>query len=195
MKLSRISPVTRVAAIITAATLMIAAIVVAGCSATQRTTADGSTSDSASSRSKPPVAKAPDFNVKSIDGTTISLSDYAGKPMVINFAASWCGPCQLEAPILAKSYEKYKDRVVFIGIAVRDNEDSQRAFAQKHGLTFPIGLDPSGDIIYSYQKAGRVSMTGIPTTFFIKSDGTISTFWVGPLSETTFDRMVNTILQ
>jgi cytochrome c biogenesis protein CcmG/thiol:disulfide interchange protein DsbE len=152
-------------------------VVFAGCSATDSSgnSSDNGTGDS----SGPPVA--PDFTMTTLDGNEVSFSDYKGKPILLNFAASWCGPCESEAPILAKAYERYKDQVVFLGVAVKDNVDSQRAFAQKHGLTFPIGGDPNGDIVYSYQKAGKVSLSGIPTTFFINKDGQIESFWVGPL--------------
>ncbi|GBE58011.1 thiol-disulfide oxidoreductase ResA [bacterium BMS3Abin01] len=182
------SPVlyTAIAIIILATVLL-----VAGCSATERT-GSSSSSKSGSSSSTPPAA--PDFTVKTLDGKTVSMSDFKGKPVVLNFAASWCGPCEIEAPVLAKGYEKYKDRVAFIGLAVKDDEDSQRYFADKHGLKFPIGMDPSGDIVYSYQKAGKVSMSGIPTTFFIDRDGNIKTFWVGPLSQSNLDQMIGMIL-
>lgn len=137
---------------------------------------------------------APDFSVKSLAGDNISLADYAGQPLVINFAASWCGPCEIEAPTIEKMYQKYKDRVGFIGIAVRDQEEDQRAFAQRHGLSFPIGLDPDGKVVYTYQKAGKVNLSGIPTTFFVDKEGNIAAFFIGPISERTFDQKVETIL-
>jgi peroxiredoxin len=137
---------------------------------------------------------APDFSVKTLSGETVSYSSLKGKPLVLNFAASWCGPCELEAPVLVKMYEKYKDKANFFGIAVRDNEEDQRAFAEKHGLKFPIGLDPDSKVLYNYQKAGKVNMSGIPTTFFIDKDGNIQAFFIGPISESTFDQRISTIL-
>lgn len=138
--------------------------------------------------------KAPDFTVKSISGETFSLSSHKGKPIVLNFAASWCGPCELEAPVLAKVYEKYKDRVVFLGLAVKDKEEDQKAFAQKHGLTFPIGLDLDGEISYVYIKAGRIPVGAIPTTFFIDKEGLIRSYFIGPLTEQTFEQKLKSIL-
>ena len=64
----------------------------------------------------------------------------------------------------------------------------------RHGLKFPIGLDDNGKIVYSYQKAGKVNMSGIPTTFFIDKDGNIAAFFIGPISESTFDQRISTIL-
>ncbi|MDO8736940.1 MAG: TlpA disulfide reductase family protein [Thermoleophilia bacterium] len=152
----------------------------------------GSSSGTNSGSSAPKTA--PDFTVKTLSGESVSYSSLKGKPLVLNFAASWCGPCELEAPVLAKMYEKYKDKANFFGIAVRDNEEDQRAFAESHGLKFPIGLDPDSKVLYSYQKAGKVNMSGIPTTFFIDKDGTIQAFFIGPISESTFDQRISTIL-
>lgn len=168
--------------------LLLAAIVasIAGCGNTS------STSGTAGGSTAPKVA--PDFTVKTLSGETVPYSSLKGKPLVLNFAASWCGPCELEAPVLAKAYEKYKDKANFFGIAVRDNEEDQRVFAERHGLKFPIGLDMDSKILYSYQKAGKVNMSGIPTTFFIDKDGNIQAFFIGPISESTFDQRISTIL-
>jgi len=168
--------------------LLLAALLssVAGCSVSDSST---NSSDGGS------TAKiAPEFSVEALDGGTLSYSDLKGKPFVLNFAASWCGPCVQEAPVLAKMYEKYKDRVEFIGIAIRDREEDQRAFAERHGLKFRIGLDPDGKVIYNYQKAAKVNMSGIPTTFFVDKDGIIQSFFIGPISDSTFDQKISTIL-
>ncbi len=166
--------------------LALAASVIAGCGNSSAST--GTTGGS----SGPKVA--PDFTVKSLTGETLSLSAYKGKPIVLNFAASWCGPCELEAPVLVKMYEKYKDRANFVGLAVKDAEEDQRAFATRHGLQFPIGLDSDGKVLYNFQKAGKVNMSGIPTTFFIDKEGNIAGFFIGPISESTFDKRMDAIL-
>jgi peroxiredoxin len=163
---------------------------VAGCQTTNAS--KGSTIGSDSSTA---VKKAPDFSIKTLAGNKFSFSEVKGKPVVINFAASWCAPCEIEAPVLAKMYAKYKDKVTFLGIAVKDTEEDQRAFAQRHGLTFTIGLDPTGNILYDYQKAGKVAYSGIPTTFFIDKEGNIADFFIGPLSEKTFDQKISAILK
>ena len=160
----------------------------AGCDSSNSSTSTSGNSSSSSAK------VAPDFSIKTLSGETVSFSSLKGKPLVLNFGASWCGPCELEAPVLAKVYEKYKDRVNFFGIAVRDQEEDQRAFAEKHGFKFPIGLDPDGKVLYNYQKAGKVNMSGIPTTFFIDKEGNIQAFFIGPISESTFDQKVATIL-
>jgi thiol-disulfide isomerase/thioredoxin len=88
--------------------LLLAAILtsVAGCG-------DGSSTGTSAGNSAPKMA--PDFTVKTLTGETVSYSSLKGKPLVLNFAASWCGPCELEAPVLAKMYEKYKDKANFFG--------------------------------------------------------------------------------
>lgn len=171
--------------------LLILAIILAGSTLAGCGGSNSSTSTSGSASS---VKVAPDFSVKTLSGDTVTFSSLKGKPLVLNFAASWCGPCELEAPVLAKMYEKYKDRVTFFGLAVKDDEADQRAFAEKHGLKFPIGLDFDGKIVYNYQKAGKVSMSGIPTTFFIDKEGNIAAFFIGPLTESTFDQKIASIL-
>lgn len=167
--------------------------VISGCSATERKS-DTASSSGGSTNGSSGKAAAPDFTMQTLDGGSVSLSDYAGKPIVVNFAASWCGPCEYEAPVLAKAYDDYKDQVVFLGVAVKDNIDSQRAFAERHGLRFPIGMDPSGNISYSYQKAGNVSISAIPMTFFVDSKGKIATYWVGPLTDENIEMMIQAIL-
>ena len=91
-------------------------------------------------------------------------------------------------------YSKYKDKIQFFGIAVRDSLEDQTAFAQKHGFEFQIGLDESGDILYEYQKASRVTLSGIPTTFFIDKDGNIKDYYIGPISEKIFDQKIQVLL-
>ena len=165
---------------------IILALVAVGCG--------GSTASSTSAANSAPKI-APDFSVITLDGNKVSYNNnLKGKPLVLNFAASWCGPCEQEAPVLAKMYEKYNGKVNFFGLAVKDDPDAQREFSTRHGLKFPIGMDPNGDIVYSYQKAGKVSFSGIPTTFFIDADGNIKDFFIGPLMEKTFDQKVASIL-
>ncbi len=175
------------------AALLLSVLLMAGCSATERNSDTGSSSNHATTGSTGSNA-APDFTISTLDGQSISMSDFKGQPVVVNFAASWCGPCEYEAPVLAAAYEKYKDQVVFLGIAVKDNESSQRAFAEKHGLTFPIGMDPAGNIGYSYQKAGNVSISAIPMTFFVDREGNIATYWVGPLTDKNVEMLIEAIL-
>ncbi len=166
---------------------LLAAAVLAGCGS-KDPSAGGTSTAQANSK------QAPDFYVETLDGTMTSLSDMKGKPLVINFGASWCGPCQLEAPVIASMYNKYKDRVNFFGMAVQDRKEDALAFAHKSGFTYRIGLDPNGDVAYDYQKAAKVPYGGIPMTIFINRNGDIVDYYLGPLNEQQFEQRVSKIL-
>ncbi|MEK7816893.1 MAG: TlpA disulfide reductase family protein, partial [Actinomycetota bacterium] len=161
-------------------------LVIAGCQATK---SNSGTSTSA-------LRKAPEFQVKTLTGDTATLDTILepGKPVVANFAASWCGPCEYEAPVLVKLHEKYKDRVTFFGFAVKDKEENQRKFVQKHGITFPVGLDPSQKAEGDFLKAGKVQFSAIPMTYFLSSDGYIKDVIIGPVTEKSFEQKIGPLL-
>jgi len=116
---------------------------------------------------------APDFNFVSFDGADISLSDLGGQVVVLNFWASWCGPCRQEAPELQEVWESYKGRgVVFVGLSYQDAEEASRAFIEEFGITYPNGVD-------STKIARRYGLTGVPETFVIDAEGKVAWFYVG----------------
>lgn len=96
-----------------------------------------------------------------------SLADYRGKPLVLNFWASSCVPCQKEMPDLQRVYEEVGDEVAFLGLAVRDGERDAVAFAEEYGATYDMGRDPSGKLLMDL---GGLSL---PTTVFISAEGTV----------------------
>ncbi|MBO8173243.1 MAG: TlpA family protein disulfide reductase [Bacillaceae bacterium] len=112
--------------------------------------------------------KAPDFTLETLDGETLTLSQ-VGKPMMLNFWASWCPPCQAEAPDMARLYAKYGDKVeiVAVNLLTQDEVDKAREFVEEYGFTFPIPLDETGDVSMMYR------VQGIPTSFYIDRNGTI----------------------
>lgn len=170
-------------------TLLAGASLLAGCGESDSSTGNDAYSETTSGPKKAPIFSVPSINTQEL----ISISALKGKPVVLNFAASWCGPCESEAPVLVNAYNKYKDEIVFIGMAVKDVEADQLAFAQKHGLTFPIGMDGNGKILYEYQRTMNLSLSGIPTTFFIDAEGNIANFFIGPLSESTMELKIQSI--
>jgi peroxiredoxin len=127
---------------------------------------------------------APDFELTTLTGETVRLSALRGKPVILNFWASWCIPCQAEMPALQKVYAEYKDQglqVVAVNMTFQDQQDQAAAFVDKNGLTFPIPLDMKGDAGRSYL------IQALPSSFFIGSNGIIiDTIIGGPIDEAVF---------
>ena len=98
-----------------------------------------------------PVAghPAPDFTLKDIEGQTVNLSDFRGQPVIINFWATWCGPCRVEMPHLQAAYEAHQaDGLVVLGVNLTERDSPQMVpgFLEEFGLTFPVVLDESGSV-------------------------------------------------
>ncbi len=121
---------------------------------------------------------APDFTLTLFDGGTFQLSEQKGKPVVINFFASWCVSCGEETPVIEKFANEYPGKeVVFLGIAVDDTEKKAKEFMREAGLTIPAGLDRTGEIKDAF------GLYGMPTTFFIDKEGMVSYFHPGVVTE------------
>ncbi len=134
------------------------------------------------------LGPAPDFTVDILDGEAKSLKDYRGKPVVVNFWASWCPPCREEAPALERVHEKYKDKVEFVGIIFQDREADSRAFIKEFGIKYENGIDPNGAAARAYK------ITGIPTTYVIDSAGTVRAKWLGAISESQLSSFIEAAL-
>ncbi len=133
--------------------------------------------------------RAPDFKLRTFDGQEVNLSDFAGKPVVINFWASWCGPCRKEAEDLERTYSTFKNAgVVFIGIAVQDTEEKAREFVKEFNLTYLNGLDETGDIAETYK------IYGIPKTFVVDKSGRFTFIHTGAITEKLLTRELNKVL-
>ncbi|GMR18746.1 MAG: hypothetical protein BMS9Abin33_1186 [Gammaproteobacteria bacterium] len=121
---------------------------------------------------------AADFSIERFDGGSFQLSDYKGKPILINFFASWCVACGTEVPVLAKISPEYiKKGVVFVSVAINDTETRARKFIDKYNLAFATGLDKSGKIRRDYQ------IYGMPTTLLVDKQGTIKYLHLGGVTE------------
>ncbi len=129
-----------------------------------------------------PQAVAPDFSAETLTGASITLSRLRGKPTLINFWASWCGPCRQELPALQDAYTRYQNDINFVAVNVKEAKNTIQTFAENNGLTFPIVLDLSGRI-----SSQLYQVRGIPTTFFIDSRGVIVERHVGPLNDQSID--------
>jgi peroxiredoxin len=129
---------------------------------------------------------APDFTLPTTDNKEFKLSDYRGKPVILNFWASWCGPCRYEVPAFKSFYEKYgNEGVSIIAVNTQDNPDSALAYAKSDGLKFTIPVDPQGKVANLY------NVRGLPTTYFIDENGIITSIKIGPFlfMEEMEDRM------
>ncbi|MEA4832330.1 Thiol-disulfide oxidoreductase ResA [bioreactor metagenome] len=124
---------------------------------------------------------APDFAVKDSDGNTVTLSSFFGKPIVLNFWASWCGPCQSEMPDMQKVYKNYSDSVVFLFVnltdGVRETEETASLFITSNGYTFPVFYDVNSEALNAYY------VNSIPRTYIITADGNIAGQVTGVVSE------------
>jgi len=127
---------------------------------------DGKGAAGALAKGESPVAPA--FTLSRLDaaGGKISLADLEGKPVVVNFWASWCIPCKDEAPALQKTYEKYRSQgLVVLGIDAQDFRQDARRFVKRFGITYPVAYDGSGSTL------GKWGVTGFPETFFVDRTG------------------------
>ena len=132
---------------------------------------------------------APEFNLELFSGENFRLSDQKGKPVVINFFASWCASCGEEMPVIQKVAHQYPpDTVAFLGIAVDDTEKKAKAFMRKVGLNIPAGLDRTGKIKDAFR------LYGMPTTFFIDKDGMVSYFHPGVVTEELMEHELDKLL-
>jgi peroxiredoxin len=131
----------------------------------------------------------PDFTALTYDGATVSLSDYAGKPVWLTFGASWCPDCRTESADVEATYEANRDRgLVVLGVFINEPAADVAGYAQRAGLTFPIAVDPNADVAAAYRSMG------IPTHFFIGADGRIREVRIGALSKDDMARAVAAIL-
>lgn len=126
---------------------------------------------------------APDFELKTLDGKTMKLSELRGKKVIINFWATWCPPCRAEMPEMQKFHEEYGDEVVIAAVNATTSEkniENVHAFVKDFGLTFPILLDDTNEVNMTY------SIVSIPTSFFVDTSGMIQQKFIGAMS---YDQM------
>ena len=137
--------------------------------------------------------QAPEISLRTFDGEEISLSDYRGKPVIVNFWASWCPPCRAEMPALEKTYVEYRDKdLVILGIngLYQDSRQAVAKFTGDYGLSFPILADEQGMASKAYQ------VSALPTTFFIDANGIIQDIVIGgPMAEALLRTRINNLVK
>jgi cytochrome c biogenesis protein CcmG/thiol:disulfide interchange protein DsbE len=140
-------------------------------------------------------ATAPNFEVQFFDGygwqdmEQASLEDFRGQVVVLNFWASWCVECRVEADLLENTWQRYRDQgVVFLGVAYVDSEPKSLAYLEEFDITYPNGPDLGSSVSNAYK------ITGVPETFFIGKDGTVAEFVLGPVNASKLENQIQTLL-
>jgi len=142
------------------------------------------------SRADPPQPgdPAPAFEAPLLDGSgTLALEQLRGRPVVLNFWASWCEPCEDEAPLLADAHDRYGDEIAFVGVNIKDALSDARAFDTRFALEYPDVRDESGKIFRDY------GLTGQPETFFIDRSGNIVFHATGPLDSGILSQAISSL--
>ncbi|HIN14494.1 MAG TPA: redoxin domain-containing protein [Dehalococcoidia bacterium] len=126
-----------------------------------------------------------DFELTTLSGEVVSIADYGGKVVMVDFWSSWCVPCRVEGPILSETYLKWRDRgVEFVGIAIWDSEGPVLDFIELHGIEYVNAIDASGLTAVDF------GVTGIPEKFFINTEGEIVRKVIGPNTRETLDSIL-----
>jgi len=130
---------------------------------------------------------APDFTLTTLEGEAFTLSELRGKPVVLNFWATWCPPCRAELPELQSAAARYDGEIVLAGVNQAEAETAVAAFAHDLGINFPIPLDAQARVSRLY------GARSLPTTFFIDRQGIIRQVQIGPVTEATLAQRLRSI--
>ena len=138
------------------------------------------------------VYPAIDFEVFNEKGEKVKLSSYFGKPIVVNFWASWCGPCQAEIPDFIEVYKRHGDKVEFLMVNLTDGQtdtvESVKAFVTQKEYEFPLYFDTE------YSAANAYQVYSIPQTLFIDEQGNIQNLYIGMIDEQILESEISTML-
>ena len=134
---------------------------------------------------------APNFTVYDLEGNEVNLTDFFGKPIILNFWASWCGPCKMEMPDFNEAYETYKDKIHFLMVNMTDGSretvEKASSFITENGYTFPVYYDTD------YSAAITYSASSLPTSYFINAEGELVTYARGAINSATLEKGISMI--
>ena len=132
-----------------------------------------------------------DFTLKDMNGRDVNLASFRGKPIILNFWATWCGPCKAEIPALVQLVDQYKDQqLTVLGVSVDDSPEDLRRFAAEFKMNYPVLVGLGQDALQ--EKYDAVLM--VPITWFIRPDGTVLKKHQGPASKDWFEAQVKAML-
>ena len=132
---------------------------------------------------------APDFTITTFSGDEVTLSELRGSPVVINFWASWCGPCRIEAPVFDKAWRNYHEQgVTFLGVSTDRSDTAALAFVDEFQVPYENGRDESGVVAIEY------GVSGIPVTFFVDKNGIVARRFVGAIDEARMNIWIRELL-
>ena len=157
--------------------------------ATESQTTESTANESESKENE--LTQAPNFTVYDLDGNEVNLTDFFGKPIIVNFWASWCGPCMMEMPDFNEAYQTYKDDITFLMVNMTDGSretvEKASTFIEESGYIFPVYYDTE------YSAAITYSVSSLPTTYFIDADGYLIAHARGAIDGATLQKGIDMI--
>jgi thiol-disulfide isomerase/thioredoxin len=130
----------------------------------------------------------PELAGEGVTGATVGPEDYRGRPVLVNFWATWCGPCRREQPALQRLAEEYADRVAFVGVNFRDDAAAAAEYVREFEVTYPSVLDPAGEIGFDF------SIPYLPATVLVDATGELRYRLLGAQPESSFRRHIERVL-
>jgi peroxiredoxin len=151
------------------------------------------TPEEANPGSLPPAPQvghpAPDFSLRTTGDVTVTLSALRGQPVMINFWATWCGPCRTEIPHIQDASVRYADQIVMLGVDSAEPAALVADFASHYSMTYPLPLDENGKVSALYR------VFALPTTYFVDREGIIRIIFSGPMSAAALDERLQQLLK
>lgn len=132
---------------------------------------------------------APNFTLPALNASKLSLKQFRGKPVLVNFWATWCVPCRSEMPMLERTYRRFGGKLAILGVDEQEEAGDVQDFVRSYHVTYPIALDQSADVSYDYQ------LNGTPTSFLIAKNGVIKSVTTGPLNGPRLQQQVQALLK